>query len=142
MSGLEAFLAQNVEKVEEVEQVVSKRFKDKEGNPIKWKFKSIGSDRDTEIRKECTKRVPVPGKKGMYTPEVDIDAYTTKLAVETIVHPDLHNAQLQDSWGVKGAEALLKKMLLPGEFTKLTQIVQEVNGYDVGMDELVEQAKN
>lgn len=142
MSGLEAFFAQNVEQVEEVERVVSTRFKDENGNPIKWKFKAITSERDAELRKECTKRVQVPGKKGVYTSEVDIERYSEKMAVETVVYPDLFNAKLQDSYGVKGAEALLRKMLLPGEFAELIKIVQEVNGYDTSMDDLVEEAKN
>lgn len=142
MSGLEAFLFENVEQEEIVERAVSKRFRDKEGNPIKWVFKSIDSDRDLELRKECTKRVPVPGKKNMVVPEIDMGLYATKLIVESTVFPDLYNAKLQDSWGVKTPEALVKKMLFPGEFIKAQQIVQEINGYDTDMNELVEQAKN
>jgi len=33
-------------------------------------------------------------------------------------------------------------MLTSGEYAKLLEVVQEVNGFDVGMEELVEEAKN
>ena len=47
-----------------------------------------------------------------------------------------------DSYGVKSADALLKKMLLPGEYTEYKAKVMEVNGYDMSMEELVDEAKN
>lgn len=142
MSNLQAFFAQNVEKVGLVEEVVSERFKDENGNPIPWKFGAIDGELDAANRKACTKRMPVPGKKGLYMPETDYELYTLKNAVSTVKFPDLNNAELQTSYGVMGAEALLQKMLLPGELTKVKQLTQEVNGFNVGMDELVEEAKN
>jgi hypothetical protein len=142
MSNLQAFFAQNIEKVGIEERVVSKRFKDENGKPIPWKFGAIDGEVDAANRKACTKRMPVPGKKGLFLPETDFDLYTLKNAVSTIKFPDLHNAELQSSYGVMGAEALLQKMLLPGELGEVKKITQEVNGFDVGMDELVEEAKN
>jgi len=142
MSNLQAFFAQNVEKVSIEEHVISKRFKDEEGNPIPWKFGAIDGDLDAANRKACTKRMPVPGKKGMFMPETDYELYTIKNVVSTVKFPDLNNAELQKSYGVMGAEALLQKMLLPGELTEAKKIAQTVNGFDVGMDELVEEAKN
>lgn len=41
-----------------------------------------------------------------------------------------------------GAEALLKKMLLPGEYAQYLQFIQTINGFDVGLEEAVEEAKN
>lgn len=142
MSNLQAFFAQNVEKVEIEEHVVSKRFKDENGNPIPWKFGAISGDEDTANRKASTKRMPVPGKKGLLIPETDFELYALKNAVATIKFPDLNNADLQKSYGVMGAETLLQKMLLPGELTEVKKIAQSVNGFDIGMDELVEEAKN
>ena len=142
MSNLQAFFAQNVEKVSVEEHVISNRFKDENGNPIPWKFGAIDGEVDAANRKACTKRMPVPGKKGILMPETDYDAYTLKNAVSTIRFPDLNNAELQTSYGVMGAEALLQKMLLPGELTEVKKISQEVNGFNVGLDELVDEAKN
>lgn len=142
MSNLQAFFAQNVEKAEIVERVVSTRFKDENGNPIKWKIGPVTADEDAALRKSATKRVQVPGKKNLYQPETDYELYVLKLATACVKFPDLNNVELQNSYGVMGAENLLKKMLLPGEYAELTKIVQEVNGFDIPMDELVEEAKN
>lgn len=140
--NLQAFMAQNVEKVTIEEHEVSPRFKDEKGNPIKWQFGAINSDVDATLRKECTRRVPVPMKKGLTMPELDSNRYALKLAVATIKYPDLNNLELQNSYGVMDAEQLLQNMLLPGELAKVKEITQSVNGFDLTMDELVEEAKN
>lgn len=142
MSGLSAFLKQNALKPESVKYVVSKRFVDEKGNPIEWEIRAITAEEDEAIRKACIKRVPIPGKKGQYTYETDTNLYLAKLAAASVVYPDLNDAQLQDSYGVLGAENLLKAMLTPGEYAELIQKVQEVNGYDLSFEELVDEAKN
>ena len=141
MSNFAVFMAGNAAKIETVKYVASKRFSEK-GKPVEWELRAIDSDLDEAIRKESTKRVQVPGKRGQYTPETDTDKYIGKMCVASIVYPDLNNAELQDSYGVKGADALLKKMLMPGEYTELKAKVMEVNGYDMSMEELVDEAKN
>ena len=137
---------------ETVDYVASKRFGtpilDKKGEPTGkiepavWKIKAIDADLDEAIRKECTKKVPVVGKRGQYTPETDTDKYIAKMCVACIVYPNLNDAELQNSYKVQGGDALLKKMLLPGEYTELRAKVMEVNGYDMNMEEMVDEAKN
>ncbi|HBG0293657.1 TPA: phage portal protein [Clostridioides difficile] len=146
MGDLNAFLSQNAIKVENRKYVASERFIDGEGKPIAWELKAIDSDRDRQLRKNSAIRVPVIGKKGkatgQYTSETDFNAYTLKLCVETIVFPDLHDAELQNSYGVMGAEELLTTMLTPGEYTDLSSEVGEVNGFDRTFEDKVEEAKN
>ena len=141
MSNFAVFMAGNALKDEVVKYVASKRFAVK-GKPVEWEIKSIDSDLDEALRRECTKKVPVPGKRGQYNQEVDTDKYMAKMCVACTVYPNLNDAELQDSYGVKGADALLKKMLKPGEYTEYTAKVMEVNGYDMSMEELVDEAKN
>ena len=141
MSDFTMFMAGNANKTETVKYVASKRFTAK-GKPVAWELKAIDSDLDEMIRKECTKRVPVPGKRGQYNQETDTDKYIAKMCVACTVFPNLNDAELQDSYGVKSADALLKKMLLPGEYTEYKAKVMEVNGYDMSMEELVDEAKN
>jgi hypothetical protein len=136
------FMKENVEDLGVVEVEVSKRFKDKDGNPVKWQIKAIDSERDSLIKKECTKKVAVNGKKGQYIPETDTDKYLARVCVACIIYPDLNNAELQDSYGVKSGDALLNKMLLAGEFAELKATIMEINGFDMSMDELVDEAKN
>lgn len=65
-----------------------------------------------------------------------------KLAAACTVFPNLNNAELQSNYGVMGADSLLKAMLLPGEYANYLAKVQEVNGFDIDFDEMVEEAKN
>ena len=141
MSDFAVFMAGNANKADTVKYVASKRFAVK-GNPVEWELKAIDSDLDEALRKECTKKVPIPGKRGQYNQETDTDKYIARMCVACVVYPNLNDAELQDSYGVKGAETLLKKMLLPGEYTELKAKVMEVNGYDMSMEELVDEAKN
>ena len=140
MSDLSMFFAQNaaIEVAEEVE--VSPRFKDGDGKVGKWKLRSITEDDNQELRKSATKKTK--GKNGMYTSDLDTNEYLSKLVVACVVYPDLKNADIQKSYGVMGAEKLLRKMLLPGEFSSLMEKVQAMNGFDQDMNELVEEVKN
>ena len=140
MSDFAVFMAGN-DANETVKYVASKRFAIK-GKPVEWEIKAIDSELDEAIRKECTKKVPIVGKRGQYSQETDTDKYIGKMCVACTVYPNLNDAELQDSYGVKSADALLKKMLKPGEYTDFKAKVMEVNGYDMSMDDLVDEAKN
>ena len=62
------FMAENVMQEENIKHVASKRFIDPETKkPMEWEIKCIDSQRDEELRKACTKRLEVTGKKGQYT---------------------------------------------------------------------------
>lgn len=141
MSDFKAFMAGNAITTESIKYAASKRFI-ANGEPIEWEIKAVDSDTDEAIRKECTKKVPIAGKRGQYTQETDTDKYISKLCVMCTVYPDLTDAELQDSYGVHSGEALLKKMLLPGEYTEFKAKVMEVNGYDMSLEDLVDEAKN
>ncbi|MNC83125.1 Phage XkdN-like protein [compost metagenome] len=60
----------------------------------------------------------------------------------SVVYPDLKDAELQKSYGVLGADQLLRKMLLPGEYATLLQKVQSINGFDKDVNELADEVKN
>ena len=116
--SLSAFLAENAVPVENIKFVASKRFLGEDGNPIPWEIKTITGTEDEALRKSCAKRVPVPGKKNQYQKETDYDLYLGKLAVACTVFPNLNDKELQDSYKVMGADALLKTMLTPGEYAE------------------------
>lgn len=138
--NLSAFL--NPVKEENVKLVVSKRFVDENGKPVEWEIKTITAEEDEAIRKACTKKVPVSVRKGQFTQETDFNKYLGSLAAACTVYPNLNSAELQNGYGVMGADILLKKMLNAGEYTEYLAKVQELNGYNSSMDELVEEAKN
>ena len=141
MSNLSCFLAGNVEKRENKKIVVGNRFKDKDGKPVEWEIRSISAEEDEVIRKACTKKIPVVGKKNQFTQDFDANSYMAKLAAKAVVFPDLNNAELQNSYGVMGAEQLIKVMLYKDEFDYLTeQLVSNTDTEDV--NELIDEAKN
>ena len=62
----------------------------------------------------------------------DEKRYEGTVLAESVVFPDLKDAALQNSDGVVGAERLLAKLLLAGEYDRLRQAVEEINGGDGG----------
>lgn len=120
----------------------SKRFVDEDGNPVIWELKPVTTEEDEALRKACTRKVPVSGKFGQFTMETDYDLYLGRLAAECTVSPNLNDSQFQDKAGVMGADKLLKALLRPGEYAFYLKKVQEINGFDVNAEELVNQAKN
>lgn len=141
MSDFSVFMAGASAGIDTVKYVASKRFMQNK-KPVEWELKPVSSSLDEAIRKECTKKVPIAGKRGQYNQETDTDKYIGKLCVACTVYPNLNDAELQDSYGVKSGDELLKKMLLPGEYTEYKAKVMEVNGYDMSMEDLVDEAKN
>ncbi|MEL4861023.1 phage portal protein [Pseudoflavonifractor phocaeensis] len=139
--GLSAFLAQNAVKIENVKFAASSRFVE-EGKPVEWEIRCISSTEDETLRKDSTKRVPVPGKRGAFTQETDYNLYLGRLAVACTVFPNLNDKELQDSYGVMGADVLLKTMLTPGEYANYLAKVQEVCGYDKTLQDEVDEVKN
>ena len=139
MNGLSMFFKENVEVRPNRKVVVSERFKDENGKPLEWEIRSITVDEDDAIRKECTKRVPIVGKKGQFTQDFDSNTYILKLTATSIVNPNLNNEQLQNSWGVMSATQLLSKMLYADEYNALTEVIAE--GVKTFQED-VEEAKN
>lgn len=142
MGNLSGFLSQNALQIDNIRTVASKRFLNEEKKPIEWELKCISSAEDETLRKECTKRVPVVGKKGQFTQETDYNLYLGRLAARCTVYPNLNDQELQDSYHTMGADALLKIMLTAGEYAGYLEKVQKVNGFDTAMEELVDEAKN
>ena len=64
------------------------------------------------------------------------------LVLKSLVYPDLNDKELQDSWGVMDSKELINAMLLPGEYSSLLQEVQKINGWDINIEDIKEEAKN
>ena len=94
--SLSAFFAENALPVEHVKYAASNRFLGEDGKPVEWEIKTITGTEDEALRKECAKRVPVPGRKNFTQRETDYDAYLGKLAVACTVFPNLQDKALQD----------------------------------------------
>lgn len=133
MSSLNAFL--NPIKTENKEVIVSNRFVE-DGEVVPFIIRPITQTENKQYIKELTKK----DKKGNET--FDRPEYIATLTANAVVFPDLTNAELQKTYGVLGASALLQKMLYAGEFAELAQAVQELSGIDEDINEDIEEAKN
>lgn len=145
MSEFELFFAANVKPVENMKYAATTRIKDKEGNPVKWELRALSEDENEALKKECI--TIKTDSRGRRHKDFDDTKYATKLLVASVVYPDLENQQLQDAWGVRGADRVLKKLLTAGEFTLLQDKALEVSGFkrptDEGIDaDLIEEAEN
>ena len=116
---------------------------DENGKPLEWEFRHITSKENESLRDECTIEVPVTGKPNLFRPKLQSSKYIRKMIVASIVMPDLYDAELQDSYGVKEPEDLLLAMVDdPGEYNELAAFVQEFQGFNVSFNDKVEEAKN
>lgn len=139
MDQLAAFLAENVEKIPNKKVVVSPRFKDAKGNPVEWEIKAISCNENEDLQRQAMVSRKQPN--GQVTRELDSIKYLALLVAESVVFPDLLNAKLQDSYGVKTPTELLKKMLYPREFNSLAEIVTAFSQVD-NLADKVDEAKN
>lgn len=143
MSELSVFLKKNKQERKNAFFPATKNFVDKNGDPIMWEVRPLTTSENERIQAECTKEVPVPGKKGMFRSKTDTQMYLTKLMVAAIVFPDLYNKELQDSYGVMTPEDLLKELIdNPAEFNDFREFIVEQSGFDKDLNEEIEEAKN
>lgn len=141
MSNFAAFMAQNVAKIENKKIVVSDRFKDENGKAMKWEIKALTEAENNELQRKAMIQVPVAGRRGMFTREVDQIKYTQLLLAASVVYPNLNDAELQNSWGVMTPEDLIGKMLYPNEAAKLAKEVMAYAQIE-NLSDAVEEAKN
>lgn len=120
------------------ERVISNRFVDEEGKPIPFKVKAISQEENDALIEKYTKKVKI---KNGHKRELDNSRYGSALVVACCVQPDFNGADICKAYGVINPIDVPKKMLLAGEFAKLTNFVMEVNNFQDD-EELIEEAKN
>lgn len=136
MSKLEEFLMQNELNTEETMEVkVSERI------PLPFKIRAISEAENKAIKKSC-QTVTFDKRTHQKVIDTNYDLYLTRLVIACCVEPNFKNAELQAKYGVMGAEALVDKLLRPGEYNQLLEAVQKINGFDTDINTLVEEAKN
>lgn len=117
--------------------------KDENGNPLEWEFRHITSKENEALRDSCTVDVQVKGKPNLFRPKVNTAQYLSKLIATSTVFPDLYDAELQDSYGVKTPEELLYCLVDDaGEYQEFSVWMQKFQGFTKSFDDKVEEAKN
>ena len=114
--GQEHFYRENRKDREEREVLLAERTL-ADGGQMLWRIRPMSQRENESIWKRCGE---------------DEKRYEAMVLAESVVFPDLKDAALQNSYGVVGAERLLGKLLLAGEYDRLKEAVEEVNGGDGG----------
>lgn len=113
------------------------------GEAIKWEFRHLTSKENDNLRDSCTIEVQITGKPNLFRPKLNTSQYLNKIICASTVCPDLYDAALQDSYGVKTPEELLYALVDDsGEYSELCAWMQKFQGFNKTLDDKVEEAKN
>lgn len=110
--GQACFYRENRRDREERELFLSERLT-KDGERMPWRIRPMSQRENEDIWNRCGG---------------DEKRYEGAVLAESVVFPDLKDAALQNSYGVVGAERLLARLLLAGEYDCLRQAVEAING--------------
>lgn len=140
MSDFRAFMKKNKLVRENAFYPASEDLKDENGQPLRWEIRALTTRVVDAVRAACTRETPTG--QGGYRQIVD-PSFTARLCAAAVVSPDLENAELQDSYGVKTPHELLVEMLdNPAEFNALAAFIQEHSGLNRSLAKEVNEAKN
>jgi hypothetical protein len=143
MSNISLFLKKNKAVRPNVRYAATKSLCDEDGKALEWEIKPLSTEENEYLRERCTTEIVVLGRPGVYREKVDTNKYLAKMIAASVIEPDLMDAELQDSYGVKTPEALIKIMVdNPGEYSEFALFIQKLNGFDISGNQKVEEAKN
>lgn len=143
MSKFSKFMKANKVKKENERYAVTKSLCDENGKPLEWEFRHITSKENEDLRESCTVEVQVTGKPNVFRPKMQTGLYVSRMICASVASPDLYDAELQDSYGVKTPEDLLFALVDdPGEYNELAGFVQKFQGFNVSLSDKVDEAKN
>ena len=136
MSNLNAFL-HPVQGDETREVFISKRFLGEDGKPVPFKIRPLPQEETDALTKRSLRQNRV---NGQMVEKLDNIVYTRRIVVEATVEPDFSSEALCKAYGTMDPLEVPGKMLLSGEYAKLSKAIMELSGF--ADDDLEEQAKN
>ncbi len=134
MSNLNAFL--NPVRVENQEIIISERFKDEEGKPVPFVIRPISQSENDSLIRTSTRTVKVNGQP---VEKLDNVVYGRRVVVAATVTPDFTSEELCRAYATMDPLEVPGKMLLVGEYTRLSSAIMALSGLK---EDLEEQAKN
>lgn len=143
MSKFSRFMKQNKIKKENTTFAPTKSLLDENGEPIKFIIKPLTTKENEDIREACTVDIPVTGKPNIFRPKLNTSKYLAKMLCSCIIEPNLFDKELQDSYRVMTPEDLIREMIDdPGEYQDFVTFIQNFNGFNVSLEDKVDNAKN
>ncbi len=121
----EMFMRQNAVGIKNIKYVVGKYYKDEHGEPVEWEIRSLNYAEIEEILVGCLKK----GPRGL---TIDFPKSVNAIMTNSVVVPNLNDVKLQDRYGVKSKEELIKVMLTSKEYYVLFDKVRGLLGGVMG----------
>lgn len=134
MSNLSAFL--NPAKVDNQALVISNRFKGEDGIPVPFVIRPITQQENDGLVRKSTRTVKVNGQPSEKLNNLE---YGRRVVVAATVSPDFTSEELCRAYGTMDPLEVPGRMLLVGEYNKLSAAIMALSGLD---GDLEEQAKN
>lgn len=116
------------------ETAVSDRFKDENGNILKFKIKAMTQNGFLEVKK---KALFLSGGK-----EISDELFNCFVIIENTVEPSFKDAKSLESLSCSNSVEYLNKVMLAGEINSLSEAILKLSGFDSSIEELAEQVKN
>jgi hypothetical protein len=139
MSTLQQFLNSNPVDNLTAEVAISNRFKDEDGNVLKFTIRAMSSDDMAAYQKRAMKINPKSKDRKV---EIDASAISKAIVINHTVVPSFKDAESIRQLGCTDADEYLQKVLLAGEIEELSKEIQQISGYNTNFEELVDEAKN
>ena len=140
MSNIKYFLHPVVEN-ETKDVIISKRFKDDDGNLVPFKIKVLSQAENEKLRVRASK--PIKRNGVIVGQDFDSIKYGNMLVIASVVEPNFADAELCKAYNTLDPEEVPGKMLTAGEFNKLVRAINDLNGFSEDTEEVLEaEAKN
>lgn len=122
--------------VEEQEILISDRFQNEDGSSAAFLIRPITQAENDELIRLSTRRRKVGGQTMETMDKVE---YGRRVVVAATVWPDFRQEELCKAYGTMDPLEVPGKMLLTGEYGRLSRAIMELSGLD---EDLGEAAKN
>ena len=134
MSTLSAFLHPVAPEPKEI--IISERFVGEDGKPAPFKIRPLTQEENDTLVKRAKRTRTVNGMAQEY---IDSSALSRSIVVAATVEPNFADKELCDAYGVLDPAMVPGKMLLSGEYAKLSQAINDLSGFNSPVEE---EAKN
>ncbi|HEX2927559.1 MAG TPA: hypothetical protein VHP38_15100 [Ruminiclostridium sp.] len=105
-----------------------KRLSKAAGDRVIFTCQAVNVDKYSEIRDNST--------HGDETDTIDLQIFTI---LEGVISPDLKSGDLRNKYNAVTPKELVKKLLRPGEISRLFDIISELSGFG---DDVIDEIKN
>lgn len=114
---------------------------DADGAPVlkPFKVRALTQEENDALVKASTHKVRVNGK---YEDKLDTTELSRRLVVAATVDPDFRSTELCEKLGTLNPLEVPGKMLLSGEFSKLSDAILEISGFASNDTAIADEAKN